>query len=117
MFKKISIGVVLLIALVIAYNLVIAISQAVRSGDRLSEASEVLYRLQIKNKELKKRLTEITSPEKKKKEARDKLGLSKKGETIVIIPEKTLKMVLGASNSAQLVRFPNWLGWLKVFFH
>ena len=116
MIRKIIYGVVILIVLIIAYNLVVQIIQVIKSGERLSEATEQVYKLQVKNKELKKKLTEIQSPEFIEQEARDKLGLSKKGETVVIIPENTLKLVIDASNSAQIVRFPNWLGWWKVFF-
>ena len=89
--------------------------EAVKSGERLSESADVVYKLEAKNKELKKKLTRIQSPEFIDEEVRNKLGLSKKGETIVIIPEEKIKAILGASSSAQ-IRLPNWLGWLKVFF-
>ena len=77
--------------------------------------SQQLYKLQNENKELKKKLARIKALDFIEAEARDKLGLSKKGETVVIIPEDKLKLVMGASQSAQ-IRLPNWLGWLKVFF-
>lgn len=88
---------------------------AIKSGERLSDSVNAVYKLEIKNKELKKRLAEVQSPDFIEKEVRNKLGLSKKGETVVVIPEDKLKLILGASTSAQ-IRLPNWLGWLKVFF-
>lgn len=117
MFKKLTYGLVIVIVLVIAYNLLRQITQALKSGERLSEATEELYKLQNKNQELKKKLPQIQSLDFIEQQARDKLGLSKKGETVVIIPEDKLKLVMGASASAQIPRLSNPLGWLKVFFH
>ncbi len=116
MFRKVIYGVILTVVLIIAYNLILQITQAIKSGERLSEASDVVFQLQNQNKQLKKRLTNIQSSDFIESQARDKLGLSKKGETVVIIPDQILKMVLGASSSAQTPRLPNPLGWFKVFF-
>ena len=116
MLGKLIYGVIVIIVLVIAYNLLVQITQSVKSGERLSQATEQVFKLQNKNKELKKKLTQIQSWDFIEAEARDKLGLSKKGETAIIIPENTLKLVIDASNSAQTIRSPNPLGWWKVFF-
>lgn len=116
MFRKVIYGAILLIVLIITYNLVSQIVQAIKSGERLSEASDGVFKLQNQNKELKKKLTEMQSSDFIEQQARNKLGLSKKGETVVIIPEKTLNLVLGASSSAQPVRLSNPAGWWRVFF-
>ncbi len=115
MIKKIVLGVVVLIILVIGYNLITQIMAATKSGERLSQAADVVYKLETKNRELKKQLAQIQSPDFLEEQVRNKLGLAKKGETLVVIPEEKIKQVLGASSSVQ-VRFSNWLGWLKVFF-
>lgn len=116
MTKRIALGAVILVGLVVAYNLITQIMEATKSGERWSQAAETVYKLEAKNKELKKKLTQIKSPQFIEEIARNKLGLGKPGETVVIIPEDKLKLILGASSSAK-VRFPNWLGWLKVFWH
>lgn len=113
--KIITIGIILGV-LLIAYNLLVQINDALRQGDRLSQATDAVYKLEIKNRELKKKLTQIQSLEFIEGEARNRLGLGKKNETTVIIPDDKLKTVLGASQSAMQIRFPNWLGWWKVFF-
>lgn len=115
MLKKIIIGLIVLVILVIAYNLIKQITESTKSGERLSEAADEVYKLEIKNKTLKQKLLQIQSPEFIETEIRNRLGLTKIGETLVVIPEDKLKSVLGASSSAQ-IRFPNWLGWWKVFF-
>ncbi len=115
MIKKIALGLTILITVIIAYNLITQIMGTVKSGERLSQAADELYKLEVKNKDLKNRLSQISSSQFIEEEIRNKLGLVKKGETLVIIPEVKLKSVLGASLSAQ-IRLPNPLGWLKVFF-
>lgn len=115
MIKKATVSFIIIVVLVIAYNLINQIIEATKSGERLSQAADAVYKLEVKNKNLKQKLAEIQSPQSLEEIARDKLGLSKKGETVVVIPEDKLKLVLGASQSAQ-IRLPNWLGWLKVFF-
>lgn len=115
MIRKITLVAIILLVLVIFYNLLVQINDAMRSQERLSSAAEVVYKLEAKNRELKNKLSEVKTREFIEEQARNKLGLSKNGETVVVIPEEKLKMVLGASQSAE-IRLPNWLGWLKVFF-
>ncbi|MBI4039092.1 septum formation initiator family protein [Candidatus Daviesbacteria bacterium] len=116
MIKRIFLGLIILVVLVIVYNLIAQIMEAVKSGERLSSAAETVYKLEIKNKELKQKLFQVQSVEFIEEQARNKLGLSKTGESVVVIAEEKLKMILGASQTAQ-IRLPNWLGWLRVFWH
>lgn len=115
MVKKIILGAIILISILVTYNLINQIKEAIKSGERLSQSADVVFSLEAKNKDLKKKLTEAQSLESIESEIRNKLGFAKKGETVVVIPEDKLKLVLGASSAAQ-VRLPNWLGWVKVFF-
>lgn len=115
MIKKIALGCIILVILFVVYNLVNQIIEATRSGERLSEAADVVYKLETKNKQLKNKLSQIQSPQFLEEEIRNKLGMSKKGETVVVIPEEKLKSVLGASQAAE-IKLPNWLGWWKIFF-
>ncbi len=117
MIKKIGLILIILTVLIVAYKLILQIFDALKSGDRLGAKENIVYNLEAENKKLKDKLSEAESPEFIEQEARNKLGLAKFGETIVIIPDEKLKQVLEASNSAKEVRLPNWQGWLKVFFH
>lgn len=115
MIKKVVLVVILLVIGLFAYSLITRTMEAVKSGERLSKSADQLYKLEAQNKLLKGLLTQVKSPDYIEEEVRNKLGFVKKGETIVVIPEEKLKLVLGASQSA-VIRLPNWLGWLKVFF-
>lgn len=107
----------ILITLIIALNLLKQISDTLKSSERLSLMVDDIQKLEIKNKELKKKLTEIKSQEFVEEQARNKLGLVKAGEIVVIIAQDRIKQILGVSSSAQQVRLPNWQGWLKLFWH
>lgn len=107
---------ILIVVIIIAYNLISQIINTLKSGERLTQAAERLQTLQNQNKELKKQLEYIQTPEFIEKQARDKLGLAKKGETMVVIPEEKIDTVLGTSKSAQTSRLPNYQGWLKLFW-
>ena len=117
MIKKLGTIAIISIVLILAYKIILQINDALKSGDRLSSQAETVYELEKANKEIKKKLSEAESPEFIEEEARNKLGLGKNGEVIVIIPDKTLKQVMEGSSSAKPVRLPNYQGWLKVFFH
>lgn len=117
MIKKFVILAIILVSLIVGYNLVSQILGAAKSGERLSAAADLVVKMEIKNKELKKRLENIQSPQFIEEGARNKLGLGKIGETIVIIPDEKVKQALGASQSANIIRLLNPLGWWKVFFH
>ncbi|MDP3994252.1 MAG: hypothetical protein Q8P91_00270, partial [bacterium] len=51
------------------------------------------------------------------KQLRDKLGLSKEGETIVVLPDAdTLrKLVPPIPGEEEILPDPNWKKWLKLF--
>jgi cell division protein FtsB len=114
--KKLIIIAGVIIILIITYNLINQILSTLKSGDRLQVASDELYKLELKNKGLKEKLTEVKSPDFIEGEARDKLGLARSGETVVVIPENKLQQVLSATKRQEEVRLPNWLGWFKVFW-
>ncbi|PJE67272.1 hypothetical protein COU95_03305 [Candidatus Shapirobacteria bacterium CG10_big_fil_rev_8_21_14_0_10_40_9] len=76
-----------------------------------------LEELQIKNEELKKQLEYVKSAEFLEKEAREKLGLAREGEVVVILPENVEELI--SANQPQISENqeePNWKKWLKLFF-
>ncbi|MBI4036592.1 septum formation initiator family protein [Candidatus Daviesbacteria bacterium] len=116
MGKKIVLILIGALTIIIAYNLIGQILSTVHSGDKLSQAMDRLHKLEIKNKELKKKLEGVKSPQFLEQQARDKLGLVKEGEVLVIIPQEKIDQVLGLSKKVEEVKLPNPLGWWKLFF-
>lgn len=116
MIKRISFIATIVIVGLIIYNLLSQILEALKSGDRLSSEAETLYQLEAKNRQLKKKLEEIKSPDFVEQQARNKLGLGKPGETVIIIPQEAIEEVLATSSAQEENRLPNPLGWWRVFF-
>ncbi len=114
--RKLFFGIGILIVLVIALNLITQIVHTLKSTDRLNDVITEVHKLEIKNRELKEKLTKIGTTDFIEQQARDKLGLGKSGETVVIIAEEKVRQILGASSSGVIERLPNWLGWWKLFF-
>lgn len=63
---------------------------------------------------LEKQLEYVKSADFVEKEARDKLGMSKPGETIVILPDNVEKIV-GGQEEKKKVEIPNWKKWGQLF--
>lgn len=116
MRKKIFLGLAIFIVSLFAYNIIVQIVSAARSTERLNTMTNNLTELQKQNSNLKREFERVQTPEFIERQARDKLGMSKKGETIVVIPDEKIKEVLGGSKSAEIKKIANWLGWWKLFF-
>ena len=83
-----------------------------KAGDRIKDAESGVRSQELENQELQKRLAEVQSPEFIEREAREKLGLGKEGETIVVMPEQNSPQLstLNPQNNE-----PNWRKWWKVY--
>jgi len=109
---------ILIVFLVLFYSLGKQIFDSLGSSYRLDQATDEVAALQKKNTELKKKLDEVDTPEFIEEQARDKLNLSKDGETVVIIPQNQIDQVLGTQKKVEIIQqIPYWQGWLKLFFH
>ncbi len=75
---------------------------------RESELSQV----KEKNKELERELTDIQSDDYVERIARDKLGMLREGEAIVILPDRAS----GGGSTETNDNVPNWKKWWRLFF-
>ncbi|OGM15733.1 hypothetical protein A2V56_02235 [Candidatus Woesebacteria bacterium RBG_19FT_COMBO_42_9] len=94
---------------------IIKISQA---GKRIDEARVKVRELKEENLKLENRLDEVQSEAYIEKELRDKLGLAKEGETILVLPdEQTLRALAPRSQEEQeVLPDASWKKWMKLFF-
>ncbi len=78
--------------LIIAAGLFIAARQSLniwklwKSGEQVRIAQNQVKQAERENQQLRDRLAQIDNPEFIEKEARDKLGFAKEGETILVLP-------------------------------
>ena len=80
---------------------------------KVSEAQTRLEQLRKENEAFKKELEYKKSDEYAEGEIRNKLGLVKEGETVVIIPKEDDQKV--TTDNGQLTK-PNWEKWRDLFF-
>ncbi|MDO8488269.1 MAG: septum formation initiator family protein [bacterium] len=103
--------IVIVAGILIAARQGVALWKLWKTGEQVSLATSQLQQEQLKNQQLKQRLAEISSPEFIEREARDKLGYGREGETTLILPDpSTNQSTLGESD----IR-PNWRKWWDLY--
>lgn len=105
---------VLVIGVFLAYNSFKKIMTFRQTAKTVESAQERLERVKQENEALKKELEYKSSEEFAEGEIRDKLGLAKEDETILILPKEEDPGQLAESNSQS--NKPNWAKWRKLFF-
>lgn len=89
------------------------------TSERVGEAEERLLRLRGENEDLKSELEYKKGQEFSEKEIRDKLGLAKPGEAVVVLPKKndeSLDKLGTSSTNDERQNDPNWQKWWRLFF-
>lgn len=115
-----------LIVTVICLVSVISLSRSIyglwRKRDVVKERALVLAQAEAENKRLKKELEQVQSPGFVEEEARNKLGLIKPGEQVVMLPDRsTVDGQPGGEAGSQFTEtkdnnLPNWKQWWRLFF-
>ena len=82
--------------------------------DLIFERQEVLRKTQTENQRLRQLLAEVTSQAYIEKAAREKLGLVKPGETVVLVP-KSQSLGTGEETKPE-EKLTNWQRWWRLFF-
>mgnify|MGYP001611005991 CR=1 FL=1 len=83
-----------------------------KSGERIQEVQAEVKLAEEENRKLEERLAEITSPEFVEREAREKLGYGREGETMLIVPDQNANLRPQIPNTDQE---PNWRKWWKLY--
>lgn len=89
-----------------------------KAGERIKTAREKVEEARQKNEELAEELKYVQSEEFVEKEARDKLGMGKEGETIVVVPKDVIEKEVEKVRKEKEVPegVPNWRLWKEAFF-
>lgn len=103
---------------------VVSLSRSVyslwRKRDFVRKRAEVLIQEQAENDRLKQQVEEAKKPEFIEKEAREKLGMTREGEAVVILPKSPSPT--GGSNPNDQIgqkkedNIPTWKKWWRLFF-
>lgn len=108
-----AIGIIILLIISLARN----ISKIMQVQDKIQKKEEEIQKLAERNKELQKQLEEINSEEFTERQLREKLGLAKEGEVVVVLPEQDVLKELAPEPRKEEERLPdpNWKKWLDLF--
>ena len=109
--KKLIVIVSFLILIYLIISSVKSILEFQKSGLTVTEYARELKEIEKKNQEFKLRLEEVKKPEFIEKEAREKLGMGKSGESIVIMPKITIM-----PKKVKEGKLANWEKWWQLFF-
>jgi len=116
-FKNYQKYLLLLLCIVFALSLVKNIARIKNAQIRVEKMKERVDKLQKEKEELQIKVEEAKKQEYIEKQLRDKLGLSKEGETIVVLPDAdTLrKLVPPIPEEEETLPDPNWKKWAQLF--
>lgn len=105
-----------LLVLVASLILIVTLSRSVynlwQRRDIVSQRARELARQKAENQRLKQKLSEVQTPEFVERQAREKLGLVKPGEVVVLVP----KTEAGSEDQTATQPLPNWQKWWRLFF-
>ncbi len=104
--------VILLVCLFLIVNITRSLKELTTAGGQVEETEKQVEKLRLRNEELKKQKIEVQKPSYLEKVARDKLGMAKEGEVIIVLPPIPLSAPAGVKEE----NIPNWKKWYHLFF-
>jgi cell division protein FtsB len=110
--------ILLVLCLVITFFMFRSTLVLVGKGGLAGEAQKKLERLEKEQAELLKLKQEVDSPEFAEREAREKLGLAKPGEIVVVLPPEDILRKLSPDYDQEeyIEEQPIYIRWSRLFF-
>jgi hypothetical protein len=83
----------------------------------IEEAQEQVDKLKEENQRLEEKIKEVRNIEFVEKQLRDKLGLAKEGEIVIVLPEDEVlrKLAPKIEEEEEVLPDPNWKKWMQLF--
>ena len=106
------------VSLLMLMSLTRNIMKVREAKEGLKEKEDDIEKIREENEELSQRVEIFKSEEFVESQLRDKLGLAKEGETIIVLPdEETIKKFAPSDEKEEeILPDPNWKKWFKLFF-
>lgn len=110
--------IIIIVIIILTLSLIGSITRILSANQKLTQAKSKILAAQKEQEDLQKKVAEAKSSEFVEKEARNKLGLAKEGEIIVVLPDtQTLKLLAPTHKKEEnFLPDPNWKKWAKLFF-
>ncbi len=105
------------LVVMLSISLIRNISKMKQTQSLVEEEKKRLENLKKEKEEVEKNLQKVHSEEYIEKQLRDKLGMAKEGEIIVILPEESIvrKFAPKPDEEEETLPDPNWKKWLHLF--
>ena len=117
--KIINNRIIKIIIVIIGIGLIISLSRNIyrllQAGNQVKLTEQNLEELEKEHQELQEQRDYYQSEEFIEEEARNKLNMSKPGETVVILPPN-ISGSSGETASSEISEIPNWRKWFNLFF-
>ena len=115
--KLVSYGLWLMV-IILAFSVFQNAKKAADTKNQIQREREKVAKMKVQNEELEKRVSEAQSLSYIEKQVRDRLGLVKAGESIVILPDESVLRSLAPNvdHEKNTLPDPNWKKWEKLFF-
>lgn len=107
-------GLIIMLSLTLVKN----VTRANQIHTQIEAERSKLIKIQTDNEKLEAQIAMTQSSEFIEREMRDKLGLGKVGETMVVLPDadSLRKLAPVISVEVDTLPDPNWKKWMKLFF-
>lgn len=108
---------VILIAL-LSFSIVSNYTRLSKAGNTIEEARSKVEKLQQEQMTLEKQIAETESQQFIERQLRDKLGLAKEGEVVIVLPDENelRKLAPPKIPKEEYIQEKNWKKWEKLFF-
>lgn len=116
-FKKFVGYVTLILLVLIVISIIRNVGKAMSIRAEVAKERMRVEALKKENEELQARISQTQSDEFVEKQIRDKLGLIKEGEIVVVLPDEEILRSLAPKLESEedALPDPNWVRWLKLF--
>lgn len=107
---------IIIVGLLVSFGLARNLYLTYQNSQILTQAKAKLERLKAENTQLKADNEAAQDPNFIEREARNRLGLVKPGEVVVVLPEKGATLSASPQDSPTRPNRPIWQQWLGLFF-
>src|SRR5579872_919374 len=104
-----------IVALMLVFNSTKRLLSFRTTSQKVNEAQMQLDKLKQENSDLQKQLAYTQTQQFQEEQIRDKLGLAKPGETVVMLPNQNNNSQ-PTDSASQAVPEPNYIKWWNIFF-
>ena len=106
------------LVLIFSISTVRNINRVISIKNQVEVERQKVERMQAENAKIQAQINEAQGSDFIEKQIRDKLGLSKSGESIVVLPDEEIVKGFAPpkTNGEEFLPDPNWLKWKKLFF-